>query len=209
MSTFYYKAYDQLGNKKAGTIGVQSIMDARRELRERGLSAYFLEDLRIVKQVLRRRRKRKKVLLIGGAIVVGAALLFSGLMIGYAGREQDLSVEDYQNAGVLRGGSGNLVASTDQGEAFARRIFDAWQSLAPGVINGIEVRKGFMTLYVSRKVRQVNEDHLEALVTDTARALTREFKSPGANVLVISEDVPMLEVTYNGFSKSTKIKSYN
>lgn len=92
MATFVYKAYDQLGNKKSGKIAVPSVVDARRELRGRGLNAYFLEDLRAVRIALRKRKKRRQVIAIGGVIAIAAAMLLSGLMVGYAGRERPLAL---------------------------------------------------------------------------------------------------------------------
>ena len=84
MATFVYKAYDQLGNKKAGKIAVPSEMDARRELRDHGLSAYFLEDIRAVRKALHRRKKRRKILAIVGVILIAAAMFMSGAILGRA-----------------------------------------------------------------------------------------------------------------------------
>ena len=208
MATFVYKAYDQLGNKKAGKIAVPSEMDARRELRDHGLSAYFLQDLHAFKRRLKKRKKRQRVLAIGGVIAIAAAMLLSGLMVGYAGREQALTVEDYQAAGVAMGGSGNFVVDTDQGARFARKIYEAWHSFAPGVVNGIEVHKHFMALYVSRKVSSIDDDDLELLATSTVRAVQREYDSAGATLLNNQDDVPIMENKYNRFTKSTKNTHY-
>ena len=208
MATFVYKAYDQLGNKKAGKIAVPSELDARRELRDHGLSAYFLEDLRAVKKALRKRKKRRQILAVVGVILISAAMLLSGLMVGYAGRERALTMEDYQSAGVVTGGSGNLVAATDKDKRFARRIYEAWQSFAPGVLTGIEVRKHVMTLYVGRRVSEISDEDLEYLATQSVRAVQREYDSAGATLLIIQDDVPIMEVRYNGFTKSTKITQY-
>lgn len=208
MATFVYKAYDQLGNKKAGKIAVPSESDARRELRDHGLSAYFLEDLRIVRKALQKRKKRRQILAIVGVFLIAAAMLLSGLMVGYAGRERGLSLENYQTAGAVTGGSGTLVADTDQGKKFARTMYEAWQSFAPGVLTGIEVRKHFLTLYVARNVSEIPEEDLEYLATQSVRALQREYDSAGATLLVILDDVPIMEIRYNGFTKSTKITQY-
>ena len=208
MATFVYKAYDQLGNKKAGKIAVPSELDARRELRDHGLSAYFLEDLRAVKKVLHKRRKRRQILAVVGVVLIAAAMLVSGLMVGYAGRERDLTVEDYETAGVVTGGSGNLIAGTDQDKQFARRMHEAWQSFAPGVLTGIEVRKRFMTLYVDRAVSKIPDEDLEYLATTSVRAVQRQYDSAGATLLIIQDDVPIMEVKYNEFTNSTKITRY-
>ena len=208
MTTFVYKAYDQLGNKKAGTLAVASMLDARRELRERGLSAYLIEDLRAFKKALRKRKKRRQILAIVGVVSISLAMLGSGLMVGYAGRDRALTVEEYEAAGVVKGGSGNVVADTQQGRDFASDIYNAWQSFAPGAILGIEVRRGFMTIYVGKKISLIGDEDLEVLATNSARASQRQFGSSGSNVLIIRDDVPILEVRYNGITKSTKITSY-
>ena len=205
MITYIYKAYDQLGNKKAGKVAVHTILDARRILRERHLNPYFLEDFKVVKQNIRRRRKRRRIIVAVGAVLIAAALVLSGIMVGYAGRER---APDYSKTGVLKGGSGNLVADTDQGRAFARNIYQAWQSFAPGVINGIEVRKHLMTIYVGRAVRRMSESDLEVLATNSIRALQREFKSNGGTLLIIEDDLTIMEVRYNSFTKSTNIIRY-
>ena len=208
MATFVYKAYDQLGNKKAGKIAVPSEMDARRELRDHGLSAYFLEDIRAVRKALHKRKKRRKILAIAGVILIAAAMFMSGFMVRYSGRERDLSLEDYQTAGAVTGGSGTLVADSDQGKQFARQMYEAWHSFAPGVLTGIEVRKHFMTLYVARKVSRLPDEDLEYLATQSVSALQRQYDTAGATLLIIQDDVPIMEIRYNGFTKSTKITHY-
>lgn len=108
----------------------------------------------------------------------------------------------------MAGGSGNLLADTDEGKQFARKIYEAWQSFAPDVITGIEVRKYFLTLYVDRKVSTIAANDLEFLATQSVRAAQREYDSAGATLLIIQDDVPIMEVRYNGFTRSTRITKY-
>lgn len=208
MTTYLYKAYDRRGHRKTGTIRVYSAKEAHLQLRTKGLKAYFLEDLAEVKRELRHRNRVRKAILISGAILVAGALLVSGLVVGYASKAPPPDVQAYKEAGILKGGSGNVVADSPEAKRFARDIFDAWQQLAPGIVNGVEVHRGYMTLYVTRAVRQMPGDDLELLATNTVKALQRQSKSFGVTLLVVEGNLTILEAQYNGLSKDTRITRY-
>jgi len=176
LTTYIYKAYDPAGHKKAGTVVVASIFDARRIIRDKGLKIYFLEDLRVVKKSLRRKKRRRRILYISGTVAIALALVTSGMMVGYAGRDRALDVEAYQEIGAIRGQSGSVYAKTDEEKVFAQEIYNVWNSFAPGVITGIEVQQSLMTIYVGRKISQMSDSDREALATSSVRALQREFK---------------------------------
>ena len=208
MTTYVYKAYDPAGHKKAGTVVVESVFDARRILRDKGLKIYFLEDLKSVKQQVRRKKRRRRTLYISGSILIALALVTSGVMVGYAGREQALGLEAYQEVGAVRGHAGTVYAKTDAEMAFAQNIYDAWSSFTPGVITGIEVQRSVMTVYVSRKISQVSDNDVEALVTSSVRALQREFGASGTTLLLVKDDVTLMEVRYSPYTRSTNIKDF-
>lgn len=208
MTTFYYKAYDSTGHKRVGTIKEYNVREAQLFLRGRGLKAYFLEDVKIVRKVIRKRRLRHRIIVIGGATAIALALVGSGVLVGYAGREAAPDAGQYREAGILKGDSGAVVAITPEAREFARKIYDVWQSFAPGVITGIEARKRFMTIYVNNDIRSMSSQDLEVLASRTCQALQRHFKSAGATLLIFHDDLPIMEVKYNGLTKTTKVKTY-
>ena len=209
MATYVYKAYDHAGHKKTGTLHGFSAQDANLTLRERGLKVYFIADLgKLKERALHRRNVRKTILYGGGALIV-IALVGSGAAVGFGGREQALRTDDYRRAGLVTAGSGNIVADSEEGKELARDIFDAWSSFAPKVLTGIEIRKGVMTLHVSRGVSRITEQDLEYLSVNSLRALHRQIDAPGATLLVLRDDVTMLDVRYNGVTNSTHITRYD
>ena len=208
MPRYLYKAYDSVGHKKVGTLYVLSPQEVYVALRERGLKAYFVEDFAKVKRVLLHRQRVRKTVIWLGAASIALALTVSAGIVGYAGRVKPLSTEDYQKVGLVEGGSGNFAADTADGEKLAREMVDAWNSFAPAVITGIEVRKGVMTIHVARTVRNLDSADIDHLAVNSVRALHRRLGSPGATLLIVEEDVTMLEVRYNGVTDSTHITRY-
>ncbi len=208
MATYVYKAYDQRGHKKTGTLNVINPQEAHLALRERGLKVYFIADLNKIKEAARHKRRVRSTLIYTGGVLITLAALGAGLMIGYAGRAKPLSTTDYQRAGLVTTGSGNVIADTEAGEELARDIYTAWESFAPRVISGIEVRKGVMTIHVSQRVRRMSQEDLEHLAVNSLRALHRQTGSPAATLLVLENDLTILDVRLNGVTNSTQITRY-
>ncbi len=208
MPTYLYKAYDSVGHKKVGTLYVLSPQEAILALRERGLKAYFVEDLAKVKRVLQHRQRVRKTVIGFGAGAIVLALGVSAGMVGYAGRAKPLATADYQQAGLVEGGSGNFAVDSEKGEKLAKEMVDAWNSFAPGVLTGIEIHKSVMTIHVGRAVRKLDPDDLDHLASNSVRALHRQLNARGAMLLILEEDVTMLEVRYNSVTNSTHITRY-
>lgn len=207
-SVFYYRAYNQAGQKISGTIKEFDLRAANVVLRDSGLRPYFLHDYRELKLVLRQRRKRRKRLLIGGAVAIALALVASGAMVGFAGRERAPNMQDLSATGFGEGLPGLIVADTKEERDFAKRIQELWEAFIPGLVEGVELKKLFMTLYVSRDVRKVDDTDLEVLATNTAKALQREFRLSGCTLWIVHNDETIMEVKYNTYAKSTTVKSY-
>lgn len=208
MATYFYKAYDSAGHKRAGTLRVPTLPLARARLRERGLQTYFLEDLKVVRAETKRRRRRHQIILACGGVLIAGALVLSGLIVGYAARERPTDVAQYQKAGVLDGAAGMVVAKGPDERAFAREMYEAWNSFAPGVMNGIEVTKHLMTIYVSPKIKDMDRRTLETLATNSTRALQRRFNGVGVTLLIVQDNSTVMEISYNSYTRSTKVKSY-
>jgi hypothetical protein len=208
MATYVYKAYDSEGRKKTGTLNVFSPQEVYLALRERGLKVYFVEDLAKIKRVVHRRQRVRKTVIWSGAAAIAVALAVSAGMVGYAGRAKPLTMSDYEQSGLITSGSGNFVADSKEGEQLARDIFEAWNSFAPQVMIGIEVRKGMMAIHVTRAVRDLAADDLDHLATNSVRALHRRLGFPGATLLILEDDVTIMEVRYNGATNSTHVTNY-
>ncbi len=208
MIKYVYKADNAYGDERAGTVVAPSESDARRLLREKGLVSTFLEDIRVYKQKRHRRRRRRRILIRSGAGLIGVAILVSVWMAVAGNRETAPTVKALQEGGVLRGHAGTIVADTPALRTFARRIINAWNGFAPGLIMGIEVQKNLMTLYVNGTISGIGDDDLEVLATNSLRALQREFKASGTTMLIIEDDLTIMELYYSPFTRSMKIRDH-
>jgi len=109
---------------------------------------------------------------------------------------------------VLRGHAGTIVADSPELQSFAHRIVEAWNSFTPGLITGIEVRKNLMSLYVSSSVKDIGDDDMEVLATNSLRSLQREFKASGVSMLIIEDELTIMELYYSPFTRSMKIRDH-
>jgi hypothetical protein len=209
VATFIYKAYDSAGRKKSGTLHGFSAQDANLTLRERGLKVYFIADLHKLKEAVRHKRQVRKTIIYGGAALVVIALVGSGAAVSLAGRVKPLGASDYRKAGLITSGSGNIVADSEEGKQLASDIYDAWNSFAPRVLTGIEIRNGVMTLHVTRAASRLVPDDFEYLAVNSVRALHRQTDAPGATLVVLQDDMTILEVRYNGLTNSTHITRFD
>ncbi len=209
MPFFYYRAYDEAGQKRAGIIEARDRWAADAELRRTGLRPHFLQDYRQIKKVLReKQKKRQRLLVIGGAVAVILSALFSALIVRYAGRERAPAIEQYKRAGLVAGRPGIITAKTKEEREFAQEVLAIWQSFCPGAVSGLEVGKLLMTVYVTREIRALPASDLEVLASHTVRALHRRFGASGCTLLVVEGDATILEVSYNSITRSTRVKSY-
>jgi hypothetical protein len=209
MKIFYYRAYDGAGGKRTGTIEARDRWAADAELKKNGLRPYLLHDYQVLKKVLRQKQKeRRRVIAIVGAAAVVVSIVFSIVIVRWAGRERPPDIEDYRRAGLVAGNSGMIGAKTKEERAFGLEIHQAWQSLYPDTVTGVDVSKLLMTVYVTRNVRHLSENELELLASNTVRALQRRFQASGCTVLVVEGDRTILEVHYNVLTRSTRVKSY-
>lgn len=209
MKTFYYRAYDGAGGKRTGTIEARDRWAADAELRENGLRPYLLHDYQVLKKVLRQKQKeRRRVIAIVGAAAVVVSIVFSVVIVRYAGRERPPNIEDYKRAGLVAGSPGVIGAKTKEEREFGLEIYQVWQSLYPDTITGVEVSKLLMTVYVTRDVRHLSDNELELLASNTVHALQRRFEAGGCTLLIVRGDKTILEVRYNCITRSTRVKSY-
>jgi len=209
MKTFYYKAYDGAGGKRTGTIEARDRWTADAELREDGLRPYFLHDYQVLKKILQQKQKeRRRVIAIVGAAAVALSLVFSVVIVRYAGRERPPNMEDYRRSGLVAGSPSLIAAKTKEEREFGLEIYQVWQSLYPDTISGVEVSKLLMTVYVTRNVRHLSENELEMLASNTVHALQRRFEAGGCTLLVVRDDKTILEVHYNCLTRSTRVKAY-
>jgi len=209
MPFFYYKAFDEAGQKRAGIIEARDRWAADAELKRTGLRPYFLHDYQQLKKVLQQKqKKRQRLIVVVGAVAVVLSAVSSGLIVRYAGRERAPQIESYRRTGLVAGSPGIIVAKTREEREFAQEILGVWQSFCPGAVSGIEVGKLLMTVYVTRKIRALPESDLEVLASHTIRALHRRFRASGCTLLVVEGDRTILEVSYNAITRSTRVKSY-
>lgn len=208
MIKYVYKADNAYGDERRGIIAAPSVSDARRLLREKGLVSTFLEDAVTYKRKRRVRKRRQKVILWTGAILIVGALAASVSMTIMSNREIAPDVAVLQQSGVLRGNAGNIVADSDETKIFAYRIIEAWNSFAPRIITGIEVRRNLMILYVSGTKTGIDANDLEVLATNSLRSLQREFDAIGVTMLIIEDDLTIMELKFNPYSGTMKIHDY-
>jgi len=209
MKTFYYKAYDGAGGKRTGTIEARDRWTADTELRSDGLRPYFLHDYNVLKKVLRQKQKeRRRAIAIVGTAAVVLSLIFSSLIVRYAGRERAPNIQEYRRSGLVAGGPGVIAAKTKEEREFGLEMYQVWQSLYPDTITGVEVSKLLMTVYVTRNIRRLSENELEMLASNTVHALQRRFQASGCTLLIVRGDKTILEVHYNTLTRSTRVKSY-
>ncbi|HIJ65346.1 MAG TPA: hypothetical protein HPP77_05275 [Candidatus Hydrogenedentes bacterium] len=206
---YYFKAYDRAGNKRTGSIEAPDPRAADAALRQQGLRPYFVLDRRKVKKALLRRKVKRKQLILGlGIAAIGASLIFSSLLVRYAGRERAPNVAQYRKAGILEGYSGMIYTERKEEREFGVKMVQIWESFYPGVVTGVEVRKLMLTIYVTKRVRKIPDNELDMLVSNTVRALHRQFGAAVCTVLVIRGDETLLEATYDSLSRSVHIRSY-
>lgn len=209
MRTFYYRAYDEVGRKRTGTIEARDHWAADKELRKGGLRPYFVHDYQLLKKVSRQKqRKRRRIIAAAGTVAVVSSLVFSALIVRYAGRERPLNIEDYKRTGLVVGKQAGIVAKTEEEEEFAFEMYRVWESFCPRTVVGLEVTKLLMTVYVTRDIRDLPEKDLEVLASNTVLALQRRFGSGACTLVVIRGDTTILEASYNSITRSTRVKSY-
>ncbi|MFP6584335.1 MAG: hypothetical protein VCD00_17500 [Candidatus Hydrogenedentota bacterium] len=208
MIKYVYKADNAYGEQRSGTIAAHTIGDARRILRENGLVSTFLEDAKEYRHKRRKKKRRHQMLIRIGVGLVVIAMFGSRWMVDLAGQDSGADASSLKSSGVLTGNAGTIIAETEQAEAFAHRLIDAWNNFAPRLITGVEVRENLLTLYVSNTASDIQEGDLEALASQSIRALQREFDSSGATMLVIEDDVMIMELYYNPFTKKTRVQDY-
>lgn len=208
MTKYVYKADNAYGDERRGIIAAPSEPDARRMLRENGLVSTFLEEATVYKRKRKARKRRQKIILWTGAVLIIGALAASASMTIMAKRETAPDVAVLQESGVLRGNAGNIFADSDETKEFAYRIINAWNSFAPRIITGIEVRPNLMTLYVSGTAKGIDPNDLEVLATNSLRSLQREFDSIGVTMLIIENDITIMELKYNPYSGTMRIHDY-
>lgn len=208
VKTIYYKAYDPAGRKLTGKIQAAGIREAHLELQGSGLRPYFLHDYEKLKEMIRRRRKRKKIIVICGGVAIAISLVLSGVIVGYAGREQPTNIESIRQQGLVVGNSQAIAGKTEEERQFGQQVFDAWQSFAPDSVTGVEVNKILLMVYVNRKIRRLSDQELEMLSEQCVKALQRRFGAVGCSLLVVEDEQTIMELRYNGYLKSTTIKSF-
>lgn len=208
VKTIYFRAYDETGGKRSGTMEATDVRAAATELREGGLRPYFLHDYHALKEKLRRKKKRRRIIAISGSVAVALSLLFSGLIVGYAGRERAPDIGEYEQMGLVEGAPGVVVARTKEERLFGLDIYEVWQRFSNKSVTGLEVSKFLMTVYVNKGIRHLSDKELESLAESTVRASQRHFRSSGCTLLVVENGGTILEIQYNGFTKSTTLKSY-
>jgi len=206
--TFYFKAYDETGRKMTGTIEAEDRQAANAELRESGLRVYRLHDYHKLRKALQKRKKRQRLITITGTAAVVLSLVFSSLMVRYAGRERAPDIDEYRRTGIVAGNPGLIMAKTMEEREFGSYIHGVWQSFCPGAVTGLEVTKLFMSVYVSRSIRDLSDNDLEVLASNTVRALQRRFEASVCTLLVVEGDTTILEVRYNAITSSTRVKFY-
>ena len=208
MIKYVYKADNMYGDERTGTIIAPSESDARRLLREKGLVSTFLEDIKVYKHKRRVRKRRRRLIIRTGAGLISIAIVASVWMARAGNRDAAPDVSALVDSGVLRGHAGTIVADSPELQSFAHRIVEAWNSFTPGLITGIEVQKNLMSLYVSSSVKNIGDDDMEVLATNSLRALQREFKASGVTMLIIEDELTIMELYYSPFTRSMKIRDH-
>ena len=209
MRTFYYKAYDQKGLKKSGVIEAPHREGADAELRNAGLRPYLLQDYFALKKMLReKQKKRTQKLVMGGVVAVIAAAVFSGTIVWYAGRERAPDIESYKQSGIVAGNPGLINAKTREEREFGQGMYQIWHNFCPGSVSGLEVSRVFMTVYVTRKIRDLSQNDLEMLGSNTVRQLQKRFGATSCQLWVAEGNTTILEVSYTGLTKTTRVKHY-
>ena len=210
MRSFFYKAYNEAGRKRTGVIEAPHREDADAELRKSGLRPYFLHDYHKLKEILRRKqRKRRQIIVVSGVVATVLAVVFSIVVVRYAGRDRSPLIDDYVRTGIVQGNPGVIQAGTKEQRKFALDLSGVWENFCPGVIKGIEVTNVLMTIWVTKHVRNLSDNELELLASNAVRALHRQFGSNACTLLVVEgTDRTIFEVSFNALNKATRIKSY-
>lgn len=207
MRGYYYRARDQAGRKHTGTIEAFDRHSASATLRRNGLRPYFIFDYHVVKKIAQRKKKRERVLIVLGVLLILASFPISTYIVRRA-EERAPSVEDYARTGILTGASGIIVAEGEDERALAQDTYEAWETLHPGMITGVEVTRFIMSIYVNAKVREVSDNDLESLGVTTIRAHHRRLGSKAVQLLVVEDEMTLMEVEYNVLSGTPHVKSY-
>ena len=208
MKCFYFRAYDEAGRKRSGTMEAHDRQAADAELRKNGLRPYFVNDYEAVKKAARAQRKRHRIIVAAGAGATVFALILSGWIVEYAGRERAPNIVEYRETGLVEDSSGTIVAKTKEERDFALEIYNSWEGFYPGMITGLEVRKVLMTIYVTRRIRDLPDSELEMMASNTARALQRRFRTSGCTLLIVEGTEAAIEVYYTALPESMRVKSY-
>ncbi|MBI4559650.1 MAG: hypothetical protein HY706_18840 [Candidatus Hydrogenedentes bacterium] len=209
MKAYYYKAYDEVGRKRSGTLEAPDRHAAGQELQRWGLRPYFLHDYHDFRKLLRQReKKRRRNLIIGGAVAALVCLALSAFLVSYAGRDRPPTVQEYSETGILEPISAALVAKTPEERQFGVEMYQIWHSFVPNAVDGVQVSSVLLTIHVNRRIHRLSENDLEVLATNSVRAFQRRFGSAACSLWLFEDEQKILEVDYNGFTKSTRVKAY-
>jgi len=208
MIAFYYRAYDEVGLKRSGTIEAPDRRTADRLLRRQELRPYFLEDWRALRKAIVQKRRRQRLLAIGGAVAVLCASVLSGAMVRYAGRERALGVDDIKRIGPARA-QGGMVDTQEQAEQeFAQGIKRMWDSFCPKTVTDIDATVSLMIVYVNRNIDKLTAEEVELIAGNSLKSLSRRFEASVCTLLLVEKDDTLLEMTYNAITRSTRVKWY-
>ncbi len=209
VKTFYFRAYDEAGRKRSGTIPAVDRRAADAELRKINLRPYFLDDYRIVRRALHHRHRRRQKTILGlGTAAVGLSLVFGAGVVAYMSRERPITVEEYTKTGVITGVTAAIVTETEEDRQFALELYRTWDTFVPNAVTGLELKGLLLTIYVSGKIRDLSEKDLELLATNSIRAYQRRTGTSSCTLLVIEGDTTLFEVNYDAFTRFTRVKSY-
>jgi hypothetical protein len=208
MIKWVYKADNAYGIESTGTVAAHTLADARLALRDKGLVSTYLEDSRVYKKKRRARRRRQRLLIRTGAVLILGAVALAGWMHLQSQRPVAPQVSAMLDSGVLQGSGGTVVANTKEAEKFAHFVVQSWDQYTPGLVNGIELRKNIMTLHITSKAVRLKGNELQSLSTTTVKALQREFEAPVVTMLLVQDDLTMMELYYNAYTKKTKVQDY-
>ena len=208
MRCFYFRAYDEAGQKRSGTMEAPDRQAADAALRKNGLRPYFVNDYEAVKKAARAQRKRQRIIVAAGAGATVFALILSGWIVEYAGRERAPNIVEYRETGLVEDSSGAIVAKTKEERDFALEIYKSWEGFYPGMITGIEVKKVLMTIYVPRRIHDLPDSELEMMASNTVRALQRRFETSGCTLLIVEGNEAVMEANYTALPESMRVKSY-
>lgn len=205
---YYFRAYDEAGHKRSGTLEAHDRQAAAFELRKSGLRPYFVHDYQAFLKSLRDRQKQRKRIIVWGSVAIVIALIYSGWLITHSGQERGPKVSEYAEAGFLKGAVAAKVGNTPEEREFASEMMKVWQQLAADAVRGIEINKVLMTVSVKKSIHQLSDSEIELLATTTAKSFQRRFGMGACEVWVVENDETILEVSYNAGTKAIRVKTY-